>query len=227
MMNLRSVGALLAISTALSCATAINDEAGGSGPPAGAGSDSGGSAGLPEEGGAPAGGAPAGGAPQAGTPGTAGKGAGGSGAGGKGGGSAGSVGKGGGGGTVGVAGTGPGGKAGTGSSGAAGSVGGSTGTAGGDTTGPCDNPVDLPGTTSGNSGNFNSLEAKCFRTKSTFNTIGCSNFADRTLKVNGVAVVCKDGTNASAPFAPAIDGSTYFDVSAGSNLSANFYWYTS
>jgi hypothetical protein len=221
MMNLRSVGALLAISAALSCATAINQDAGVEPSPM-AGSDSGGGAGLAEEGGAPAGGAPQ----QAGAPGSAGKGGaasgGAPGAAGKGGG--GSGGKGGGtgsGGTAGVAGSSTGGKAGTGSSGTGGS---SAGAAGGGSTGPCEGATELPTSASGNTGNFNKLGAACFRTKSTFNNIGCSNFEGRTLKVNNVAVVCPA---LNATFAPAIDGWTYLDASAGTNVSASIYWYTS
>jgi len=228
-MNLRSVGALLAISAALSCATAINQEAGLEPLPM-AGSDSGGGAGLGEEGGAPAGGAPQAGAPgsagkgdagKGGTTGTAGKGGGGTGGKGGtggGGGKGGAGGRGGSGGTVGVAGSNVGGKAGTGSSGAGG------GSAGGGSTGPCQNPVDLPSGANGNSGNFGSTGPACFRTKSTFNNVGCSNFEGRTLKVNDVVVACPA---LSATFAPAIDGWTYFEASGGPNVSASFYWYTS
>jgi len=232
MKNLRSVGALLAICGVFSCATAISDGtvSGPNTPPDGAGSNAGGSGGLGEEGGSATVG---GSAPQTGgSPGSAGKGDGGkanggTGSGGKAG-TAGSAGKGGSGtGTGGTVATGgsssTGGKAGTGSSGAAGgAVAGATGTAGGGATGPCDNPVDVPAGTM-NTGNFNSLEAKCFRTKSTFNNVGCSNFQGRTLKVNNVATTCPSmGT-----FAPMSDGYTYLDASAGSNLSASIYWFTS
>ncbi|HKO50996.1 MAG TPA: hypothetical protein VJV79_24980, partial [Polyangiaceae bacterium] len=60
MMNLRSVGALLAISTVLACATATSDGTVPGLPSMTAGSDSGGSgsAGLEEVAGAPAAGAP-------------------------------------------------------------------------------------------------------------------------------------------------------------------------
>jgi len=229
MKNLRSVGALLAICGAFSCATAISDGtvSGPNTPPDGAGSDAGGSAGLGEQGGSPAAG---GSAPQTGgSPGSAGKGeagkaSGGNGSGGKAG-TAGGAGKGGSGtgGTVATGGTSStGGKAGTGSSGTAGSTAGGTGTAGGGSTGPCDNPVDIPAGTM-NTGNFNSLETKCFRTKATFNNVGCSNFQGRTLKVNNVLTTCPSmGT-----FAPMSDGYVYLDASAGSNLSASIYWFTS
>jgi len=234
MNNLRSVGGLLAISAALSCATAINDgTVPGPSTPSDAGADVGGSAGLAAEAGGPAGGS----APQAGGPASAGKcgsssagsSSGGSGTAGKGGGSAGSVGKGGSGGSVSVggsAGSSSGGKGGTSSSGAGGSSAGSTGTAGGGSVGLCDNPVDLPAGANGNSGNFNTLEAKCFRTKSTFNNIACSNFDGRTLKVNGVAIT-KCEAAVKGTYAPTADGYTYLDASAGTNLSASVYWYTS
>jgi len=226
MKNLRSVGGLLAISAALSCATAINQDIGGTAPPlTEAGSDAGGGAGLGEEGGSPG----AGESSVAGSPGTAGKGEAGKGSGGsggKGGGTAGAAGKGGSGGTVGTggsAGSSTGGKAGTGSSGAAGSAAGSDGTAGGASTGLCDNPTDIVGGPTGNTGNFNTLEAKCFRTKSTFNHVDCSNFQGRTLKVNGMASTC----GATGAFAPTADGYTYLEGSAGTNVSASIFWYTS
>ena len=188
-----------------------------------AGSDSGGGAGLDEEGGAPAGGAPQAGAPNN-SAGKSGSGKGGSGSAGTGG--SGSAGKGGSGsgGTVGASGSSTGGKAGTSSSGAAGSSAGADGTAGAPSTGPCASPVDLPTAATGNSGNFNTLGAVCFRTKSTFNSLGCSNFAGRTIKVNDVLDTC-DGKKKT--FAAAIDGWNYFDVSAGTLSYASFGWYTS
>ncbi|HEY0464251.1 MAG TPA: hypothetical protein VGC79_08585 [Polyangiaceae bacterium] len=226
MMNLRSVGALLAISAVLSCATAINDGT-VPGPPtatAGSGSDSGGGPG--DEGGGPA----AGGAPQeAGAPGIAGKASGGSSTGSAGKGSGGSTTGSGGsttgsGGTVGVAGSSTGGKAGTGSS----TGGASSAGAGGGTpvAGYCDNPVDLPATAT-NTGSVGKAAA-CFRAKVTFNAITCSNMdADpppdgrRTVKVNGMLATC--GTKAEFP--PAIDGWSYFEISAGTFDWAQVGWY--
>jgi hypothetical protein len=225
MKNLRSVGGLLAISAVLSCATAINDgTVPGPSTPPDAGSDAGGGAGLPEEGGAPGAG---GSTPQAGGPASAGKGGGGSGSagspgtGGKGGGTAGSTGKGGSGsgGTVGVAGSSStGGKAGTGSSGAGGSS--VAGAGGGSAAGYCDNPVDLPATAM-NTGNIGTAAA-CFRTKATFNTIVCSNMADRTVKVNGMLAMCSVKT----AFPPAIDGWNYFDITAGAMSYAQLGWFS-
>jgi hypothetical protein len=226
MKNLRSVGALLAICGAFSCATAISDGTvpGPNTPPEGGGSDAGGSAGLGEEGGSPATG---GSAPQTGgSVGSAGKGEagkGGSGAGGKGGGAAGSAGKAGSGGTVGTGGSiSAGGKGGTGSSGAAGASGGSTGTAGGTSTGPCDNPKDVK---QGNSGSLETTGPACLRTQEKFTTVGSSNFAGRTLKVNGTAVTFAADGKTAGPFGAAVDGWNYFDVSAGTQSFASLYWY--
>ena len=223
-MNLRSVGALLAISTALSCATAINNDV-PPGPSATAGFDSGGGAGLEE-----AGGESAGGAPQAGAPGGAGKGGtgkGGSGSGsagaGKGGNGSAGAGKGGSGGTVGVAGasgSNSGGKAGTSSSGAGGGSAASGGSAGGTGIAPCENAKDVTG---GQSGNFNTKGAVCLRTKETFNTVGgCYGWDGRTIKVNGTVATCMVKTT----FPAAIDGWNYFDVSAGTNEFAGFSWFS-
>jgi len=226
-MNLRSVGALLAISAALSCATAINDDGAATGeymPPV-AGSDAGGSAGLGDEGGAPTAGA----APQAGAPSSAGKGGSGNSAGatGKGGSgnSAGATSKGGSGGTVGVAGAAVGGKAGTSSSGAGGSAAGAAGagTAGGGAVGPCDNPKDLATAPTGNTGSLGTVGAACYRTKSTFNTLVCSSWDGRTVKVNGMTAACGVKTT----FAPAIDGWNYFDISAGKYDYAQLGWFSS
>ena len=72
--------------------------------------------------------------------------------------------------------------------------------------------------------NFGTLDAVCFRTQDKFNTLGCSNFDGRTIKVNGVDAPC---TGTKATFAPAIDGWNYFDVSAGTLVYASFNWYTS
>jgi len=233
MKKLRSVGALLAICGAFSCATATSDGtvSGPNTPQGGAGGDAAGSAGLGEPGGSATTG---GSGPQTGgSPGSAGKGEagkanGGSGnSGGKGGsGTAGSSGKagsgsGGTGGTGGSSSTG--GKAGTGSGGdAGGAVAGSTGTGGSGPAGPCDNPKDV---SKGNSGSLETTGPACLRTQEKFGTVGCSNWAGRTLKVNGALVTCPDGKTTTGPFAAAVDGWNYFDISAGSLSYAGLYWY--
>jgi len=229
MTKLRSVAALLAISAVASCATAINDGT-VPGPPtagAGAGSDSGGSPG--EEGGGPTGGT----AEQAGQPGSAGKGVagsttssggkGGSGSGGSGSGSAGKASSGGSVGVAGAAGSHAGGSAGTSSSaGAGGSSAGSPGSGGGTTTGPCNNPIELPATAMG-APNFDTLDAVCFRTKAVFNHVSCSGFEGRTLKVNDVLLGKCDGLMTITT--PMIDGWNYLDASAGTNKYANMSWW--
>jgi hypothetical protein len=77
---------------------------------------------------------------------------------------------------------------------------------GGGTGGTCSNPV----TFSGNSGNFNTTGAVCYRTNATINGWGCYNFDGRTLTVGGVARAC-----GQMPLTRAADGYTYFSVTAG------------
>ena len=210
-MNWRNLSVLLVLSSALACAKASNDDL-----PAGdlGGADNGGSDPI-IGGGAPAGGSNGAGAPGAGAP-SAGAQSGGA--------SGGAVSHGG------AAGAPSGGHSGTSSGGVAGALGGASGAAGvsgsagsgGDTsTGPCANPKDVTG---GNSMNFGTLDGVCLRTKDPFNTIGCSNFDGRTIKVNGTLAPC---TGMKATFAPAIDGWNYFDVSAGTLVYASFNWYSS
>ena len=50
----------------------------------------------------------------------------------------------------------------------------------------CPNPV----TFSGNTGNFNTTGAVCYRTNANINGWGCYNFEGRTLTVGGVARTC-------------------------------------
>jgi hypothetical protein len=76
----------------------------------------------------------------------------------------------------------------------------------------------------GNSGSLGTTGPVCLRTKETFNSITCSNWAGRTLQVNGVLTPC---TGSKTTFAPPIDGYNYFDVSAGTLSYAGFAWYTS
>ena len=69
------------------------------------------------------------------------------------------------------------------------------------------------------------LAGGCFRTKETFNSLGCSNFSGgRTIKVNGKLDPC---AGSKTTFAPLIDGYNYFEVSAGNVTYASFYWFTS
>jgi len=100
------------------------------------------------------------------------------------------------------------------------SSGGALAEAGAASDGPCANPKDASG---GKSDNFGTKGAVCLRTQETFNTIGCSNFGGRTIKVNGMLATCDAKTTFPLP----IDGYNYFDVSAGDVDFASFVWYTS
>ncbi|HYD40014.1 MAG TPA: hypothetical protein VEB43_04235, partial [Anaeromyxobacter sp.] len=83
------------------------------------------------------------------------------------------------------------------------------------TTTPCANPV----TFTHNTGNFNTTGAVCYRTSQRVNGWGCSNFAGRTISVNGAATTCGAG-----PFPLAQSGGyTYFSATAGSYPWASIY----
>jgi len=84
----------------------------------------------------------------------------------------------------------------------------------GGTGGTCTNPV----TFSGNSGNFNTSGAVCYRTNSTVNGWGCYNFDGRTVTVGGVARTC-----GQIPITKAADGYYYFAVTAGQFPWAGLY----
>jgi lysophospholipase L1-like esterase len=86
----------------------------------------------------------------------------------------------------------------------------------GGTGGTCSNPV----TFSGNSGNFNTAGAVCYRTNATVNGWGCYNFDGRTVTVGGVARTC-----GQTPLTRAADGYYYFAVSAGQYPWAGLYTY--
>jgi hypothetical protein len=107
-----------------------------------------------------------------------------------------------------------------GQSGTSSSGGSNAGAAGSGGSGSCANPKDVTG---GKSDNLGTTGPVCMRTKETFNTVGCSNFGGRTIKVNGALATC----NVKSTFAPPIDGYNYFDVSAGDVDFAAFVWYTS
>jgi mannan endo-1,4-beta-mannosidase len=85
-------------------------------------------------------------------------------------------------------------------------------TTGGGTT--CANPV----TFSGNTGNFNTTGAVCYRTNTNINGWGCFNFDGRTLTVGGVARTC-----GQLPLTRAADGYYYFAVTAGQFPWAGMY----
>jgi hypothetical protein len=76
----------------------------------------------------------------------------------------------------------------------------------GGTGGTCPNPV----TFSGNTGNFNTTGAACYRTNANIAGWGCYNFDGRTLTVGGVARTC-----GQLPLTRASDGYYYFAATAG------------
>ena len=87
---------------------------------------------------------------------------------------------------------------------------------GGGTGGTCPNPV----TFTGNTGNFNTTGAACYRTNATINGWGCYNFDGRTLTVGGVARTC-----GQMPLTRAADGYYYFAATAGQFPWAGLYTY--
>ena len=214
-MNWRSVCALVLPCCVFACATATN----GAAPGEAAGADSGGD-GPTGVSGAPQGGAHGGAAPS--TAGRAGSVSAGSGSGGAlgiaghasggGAGLAGSSGAA----TGGHSGTSPGGSAGLGGSVAASGASGASGAG----SGPCADPKDVSG---GKTNNLGTKGAVCLRTTESFNTIGCSNWGGRTVKVNGQLATC----NLKGAFAPPIEGYNYFEISSGDVDFAALVWYTS
>jgi endoglucanase len=93
----------------------------------------------------------------------------------------------------------------------------SSGGGGGGTT-PCASPV----TFTGNTGNFNTTGAVCFRTSQAVNGWGCSNLTGRTVRINNgtATTTCGGGP---FPLAKTSDGYTYFAVSAGTYAWASIY----
>ena len=86
-----------------------------------------------------------------------------------------------------------------------------------DPTTPCANPI----TFTSNTGNFNTTGAGCYRTAQRVNGWGCSNFAGRTVSVNGGTATASCG---AGPFPLAqVGGYTYFSVTAGSYPWASIY----
>ncbi|HEU5137741.1 MAG TPA: cellulase family glycosylhydrolase [Steroidobacteraceae bacterium] len=84
----------------------------------------------------------------------------------------------------------------------------------GGTGGTCANPV----TFSGNTGNFNTTGAVCYRTNANINGWGCFNFDGRTVTVGGVARTC-----GQMPLTRSADGYYYFAVTAGQFPWAGIY----
>jgi hypothetical protein len=80
--------------------------------------------------------------------------------------------------------------------------------------GTCANPI----TFSGNTGNFNTTGAACYRTNAAVNGWGCSNFDGRTVTVGGEARAC-----GQLPLIRSSDGYYYFSVTAGAYPWASLY----
>jgi len=78
----------------------------------------------------------------------------------------------------------------------------------------CSTPI----TFSGNSGNFNTAGAACYRTNATINGWGCYNFDGRTVTVGGVARTC-----GQMPLTRSSDGYYYFSVTSGTYPYAGMY----
>jgi arabinogalactan endo-1,4-beta-galactosidase len=86
---------------------------------------------------------------------------------------------------------------------------------------PCANPVTMSG---GQSGNFNTTGPVCLRTAATVLGWGCSNFAGRTVSVNGGAASSACG-GGPLPLAKLADGYTYFVISGGTYPWASLYFW--
>jgi aryl-phospho-beta-D-glucosidase BglC (GH1 family) len=78
----------------------------------------------------------------------------------------------------------------------------------------CTNPI----TFSGNTGNFNTSGAVCYRTNATINGWGCYNFEGRTVTVGGQARTCSQ-----MPLTRSSDGYYYFSVTGGTYPWAGLY----
>ncbi len=70
-----------------------------------------------------------------------------------------------------------------------------------------------------NTGNFNTTGKACYKTTQNISGWGCSSFDGRTVKVNGVQVLCGGALPAKT------NGAYYFDVSAGTKAWASINWW--
>jgi hypothetical protein len=85
---------------------------------------------------------------------------------------------------------------------------------------PCDPVLDITDNANMSSGEFQTKGPVCLLVSDDIVGWGCSNFAGRTVKVNGVQVRC-----AELPLPDKLRGAYYFDVSAGDFPYASMYWY--
>jgi len=116
---------------------------------------------------------------------------------------------------------GTGGTGGTSGTGGTGTGSGGSATGGTSGNGTCDSPVDLDASV--NTYGLLTTGAACFRTPLSFNAVACTQWAGRTLKINGAVVLCT-GSQITVP--PAIGGYSYFDISAGDSSYAAIGWFT-
>ena len=84
------------------------------------------------------------------------------------------------------------------------------------TTEPCSPAIVKTG---GNTGNFETTGAVCYKVSSNIAGWGCSNMTGRTLLVNDQAVTCGGTLPAK------VNGAYYFEVSAGEYPWASIYWW--
>jgi hypothetical protein len=99
------------------------------------------------------------------------------------------------------------------------STGGASGASSSGSDGACANPVDVMGT---NTGNFGTMAAACFKTKTVFSGgWNCSSTDGRTIRINGRVLAC-----GVMPVPPQIDGYTYIETTAGTYTWAQVYWWT-
>jgi hypothetical protein len=101
-------------------------------------------------------------------------------------------------------------------------TGGTTGIDGGGGAEPCTPAATITGSGSGNSGNFGTTGAYCFRTPDNITGWNCSNFTGRALKVNGVTETC-----GAMPLPAKAYGYYYFDSTGGTGAVgyASIAWY--
>ena len=75
----------------------------------------------------------------------------------------------------------------------------------------------------GYSGSFETTAAVCYRITADFNAWMCNNIGTRTVRVNGVAVLCNPyGTR---PLPARVNGAYYFEFSAGEPPYTSFDWW--
>ncbi len=80
---------------------------------------------------------------------------------------------------------------------------------------PCAHPVLVTG------GVFTVTDATCYRTTADFDTVTCTGWEGRTLKINGAVATC----NRQGSHPPAYDGYNYFEISGGIPAVGQLRWF--